>query len=123
MRKLLLRVPTLRWCVLQHRLQVRRKRQEAAWEYTNSILAALGNITISWAGIGLILNRFIEAHHNQIGNIAKKGLPRNFTSKLEYLEKVEKHPGWSPDRSTELRAMRLDWPRSMRNGLISPTDY
>jgi hypothetical protein len=108
MRKLLLRVPALRWCVLQHLRQVRHKRREAAWLYTQGILSHLGEATISWAGINLILNRFIEAHHTQIGNIAKNGLPRNFTSKLEYLRKVEQHQGWGVDRSAELRVMRLE---------------
>ena len=69
---------------------------------------ALGNITISWAGIGLILNRFIEAHHNQAGMSLVKELPRNFTGKLEYLKKVERDPRWAPERLAELKEMRLE---------------
>lgn len=112
MRKLLLRIPFFRWCVLVHLRQVRQKRQDAAWLYTQSILTALGNITISWAGINLILNHFIEAHHNQLRmpfeRFRKTGLPRNFTSKLDYLEEVEHDPRWDPNRLAELRQMRLE---------------
>lgn len=102
------RVPAVRWCALQRAKRLRKTRQENAWEYTQPVLVALGNVTISWAGINLILNVFIEAHHNQLGRpIRKDGLPRHFTSKLEYLKKVESSPNWDPARLAEFRDIRI----------------
>lgn len=108
MRKLLLRIPFFRWCALQHLLQVRHKRQEAAWFYTQSILVALGNITISWAGINLILNTFIEAHHNHLGRPIRKDIPMSFTGKLEYMKKAERDPRWNPGQLAKFRLIRLE---------------
>jgi hypothetical protein len=100
------RVPLLRWCVMQRALRLRQKRRDQAWEQTQPVLLAIGNITIGWAGINLILNMFIEGHHKQIGGIMKE-LPRNFTRKLEYLQKVESDSAWQPERLAQFRAFRL----------------
>lgn len=106
-KRLLRRVPCLRWCALQYANKVRRNRQDATWAETQLVLVAIGNMTLSWAGINLILNTFIEAHHNQRGKPIRNDLPRDFTAKLEYIKKVERDPEWHPERLAELREMRL----------------
>ena len=92
---------------MRHVQSVRQKRRDAAWEETRGVLAALGNITIGWAGINLILNVFIEGHHNQLGKSIRADLPRDFSQKLEYLKKVERDPNWQPERLAEFRQIRL----------------
>jgi hypothetical protein len=98
----------MRWCALQYALKVRRQQRSAREKEIQAVLMALGNITLSWAGIGLILNRFIEAHHTQSAAPIAKEIPRSFTGKLDYIKKVEREPWWHPDRRDELRQMRLE---------------
>jgi hypothetical protein len=107
MRNPLLRVPFLRWCALQHLKKVRHERRERAWAETQAVLVALGNITIHWAGINLILNRFIEGHRFTFGPVIRDELPRSFTGKLDYLEKVEKTLT-EPATAAQFRAFRLE---------------
>jgi hypothetical protein len=98
----------MRWCALQYARKVRGQQREAREKDIQAVLMALGNITISWAGIGLILNRFIEAHHTQSGPPFARELPRSFIGKLEYIKKAERDPRWDPQRLAELRQMRLE---------------
>jgi hypothetical protein len=108
MKRALRQIPAVRWCALQYALKVRAKQHQAREAEVQAVLMALGNITISWAGIGLILNRFIEAHHQQSPTRIEKAIPRNFTGKLDYIKKVERDPRWQPERLAELRQMRLE---------------
>ncbi len=106
---LLRRFPPTRWLILQHRKQIRQKRRDASWIETQAVLVSLGNITIAWAGINLILNSFIEAHWHQLGPATKgKELPRSFTGKLDYLKQLERDQRWDSTRLTEFRQMRLE---------------
>ena len=107
MKRLLRRFPALRYLALRHARGIRQRRQDASWAETQGVLVALGNTTIGWAGINLILNVFIEGHHNQRGKPIRKDLPKNFTDKLEYLKKVERDPEWNATRLAEFREMRL----------------
>lgn len=109
--RLLRRVPPLRYLVMRHAKDVRQRRQQASWAETQGVLIAIGNITIGWAGINLILNVFIEGHHNQLGRPIRDNLPRDFKAKLDYLKKVERDPAWAAERLSEFRAMRLELAR------------
>lgn len=71
------------------------------------MLVALGNITIMWAGISLVLNRFIEIHMQQAGHVIRKDIPRSFTGKLDYMDKFERTNEWAPERLAEFRDIRL----------------
>jgi hypothetical protein len=93
---------------MQYARKVRGAQQQARQTEIDGVLMALGNITIGWAGIGLILNTFIEAHHNQLGKPIRKEIPRDFTQKLDYIKKAERDPRWTPERRQELTQMRLE---------------
>ena len=73
-----------------------------------SILTTLGNVSIMWSGISLLLNSFIEWNQDRLGQQLPRGLPRHFTSKLEHLKKVEKDDLWSEEQRKEMRAIRLE---------------
>ena len=105
--RLLRRVPALRQLVLIHARDIRHKRQEAAWEETQAVLTAIGNITIGWAGINLILNTFFDNYTNKGGAKARKEIPRAFTEKLKYLKEIEKDPLCASIYLTEARDVRL----------------
>jgi len=106
-KRLLRRVPALRYLVMRDARDVRNRRQEAAWKETQGVLIALGNITIGWAGINIILNHFLEQY--QIGEGAKRRdeIPRNFTGKLKYMKEIESDPLMAPHVLMEWRAVRL----------------
>jgi hypothetical protein len=87
---------------------VRRLQESARSKEIQGVLMAVGNITVSWAGISLILNLFIEAHHNQFGKPIRSDLPRDFTAKLDYIKKVECDPRWDSQRLEDLREIRLE---------------
>lgn len=105
-KRLLRRIPALRWCALRYTKDIRQRRRDIAWNDTQSVLTAIGNITIAWAGINLILNRFIEADRAERGPMFEDHLPKAFTRKLDYLEKVEGDPRWAPDRITIFKTFR-----------------
>lgn len=76
------------------------------------MLTTLGNISIMWSAISLILNNFIEWNQHRIGVALPHGLPRNFTAKLEHLrKKVEKDEAWTAEQRTEMREIRLELSR------------
>lgn len=102
------RWPCLRRAALEQRRQERAYHRHAAWQHTQLILTALGNISIRWAGIGLILNHLIEWHIASTGHVPASGFPRAFTKKLDYIkEQIERDPYIHEDERTSLRELRL----------------
>ena len=81
---------------------------------------SLGNITLSWAGINLVLNSVFEAISVAGDQLAKKELPRSFEGKLEYLKRIEKDPRCAPEVAAEVRAVRLKLAEynEFRKGLV-----
>lgn len=108
---LMRRVPALRWCALQYARRVREKQREASWAYVQSVLTTVGNMTITWAGIELMLNTLIEWYQGRVGQVIRPELPRNFADKLEYLRKMEPDVRWAADDRAKLRAIRIELKR------------
>lgn len=129
MQRLLRRIPILRKAALHHALDVRRKRQDAAWGETQSVLIALGNISIGWAGINLVLNYFLENYTLHDGPMAKDEIPRSFEGKLDYMKKIERDPRCGPLYLAESKAIRQQLARmnkrrvSLVHGLIGRKGY
>jgi hypothetical protein len=71
------------------------------------MLTTLGNISIMWAAINMILNTFIEWNQRRLGVELPRGLPKSFTGKLDHLRKVEKDELWSAEDRVEMREIRL----------------
>ena len=85
------RVPFLRWFGLQCVRQVRQKQADASWDHTQVILMTLGNISIAWAGIELMLSRLVIWHHVKNGIVPDEGLPRMLAKQLLYVKETIEH--------------------------------
>lgn len=72
------------------------------------MLTTLGNSTVLWSAINLILNTFFEWNQQRLGVNLPRGLPKSFTSKLKLLKSVEKDGLWSALQRAEMRAIRID---------------
>jgi hypothetical protein len=105
------RIPFLRWCAMQHARDVRKKRKDASWAYVQSVLTTIGNMTITWAGIELMLNTLIEWYQARVGTVIRKDLPRDFSRKLAYLKKMEPDIRWSTADREQLRQIRIELAR------------
>lgn len=78
----------MRWCALQYARRTREKQAEASWAYTQSVLTTLGNITIAWAGIEMMLTHLVLWHHVRSGIIPVDGLPRMLSKQLDYVKRT-----------------------------------
>ena len=66
-------------------------QSDASWAHINVVLSTLGNITIAWAGIELMLAHLVIWHHIKSGIMPDEGLPRMLAKQLDYVKRhVEK---------------------------------
>lgn len=86
-KRLLRRIPLLRWCAYKFALQVRQKQLDASWAHAQSVLTTLGNISISWAGVELMMTHLVIWHHVKNGVIPDEGLPHMLAKQLSYVKK------------------------------------
>lgn len=109
--RLLRRIPFIRWCAMQRIIRLRQRQSDESWAHVQSVLIAVGNMTIMWAGIGLMLNNLIEWHQAKIGTAVRRDFPRNFSTKLGYLKAMERDTRWTADERAKLYAIRLELAR------------
>lgn len=93
---------------MQYVIKVRQRSRDIVWEHNKSVLVLVGQMTITWAGISLMLNTLIEWHHHASGQAFRKDMPRDFTQKLKYLEKLEQTTFWTPKDRAQITAIRLE---------------
>jgi hypothetical protein len=112
--------PPLRRLTLHRKTRRRARRKEMAWEYTQTVLIAVGNMTIMWAGIELMLDHLIGWYQGKVGTVIRKTLPRQLNEKLDYLSKMEPDIRFSAGERHELEATRLELSRlsGFRHDLI-----
>ncbi len=72
---------------MQHAVKVRRMQSDASWSHVRVVLTTLGNISIAWAGVELMLSHLVIWHHVQNQLKPEKGLPRMLAYQLEYVKK------------------------------------
>lgn len=89
-------------------LRRRKKAGDASWAYTQSVLTTVGNLTIMWAGIELMLTHLIVWYHERGGRAIRTDLPRMLTYQLEYLKKLERDIRFDQEVSDTLREIRLE---------------
>ena len=101
-------VPALRYCILQHHRESRKKQAKIRWEYRHSVFSTLGQTLTTWASIEMILDHLIEWYHPIAGakNI-QPDLPVTFDRKLDYINKMARDPGWH-DGGEDLRFIRTE---------------
>lgn len=108
MKRLLRRIPLLRWCAYRYALKVRQRQSDASWAHVQLILTTIGNITIAWAGIELILSHLVIWHHWVNNSRPEKGLPRMLSFQLRYIkDRIEKDMNLPADVRDKLGELRL----------------
>jgi len=100
--------PPLRQITLRKRIRQRKRRKDIAWEYAQTVLIAVGNMTIMWAGIELMLDHLIGWYQGKVGAVIRKTLPRQLNEKLDYLSKMEPDIRFSAEERNELKSIRLE---------------
>ncbi len=106
-KRLLRRIPPLRWCAYKFALQLRQKQLDASWAHAQSVLTTLGNISISWATIELMLSHLVIWHHVKNGVVPDEGLPRMLAKQLNYVKKsIEKDTSIGDVTRTKLADIR-----------------
>lgn len=92
-KRLLRKIPPLRWCALQYARRERQRQHDASWAYVQSVLTTIGNITIKWAMIELFLAHLIVWHHRKHDLRPKGGLPRMLAFQLDHIKKQIERDG------------------------------
>jgi hypothetical protein len=105
-KRLLRKIPALRWCAMQYALRTRHRQQEASWIYVQSVLTTIGNITIQWAMIELFLAHLIVWHHCKRGLRPERGWPRMLAFQLDHVKKIENDGSVDAPTAAKLAAIR-----------------
>lgn len=105
--RLLRRVPALRWCALQYAFKQRAKRADTRWEYRQSVLVTVGNVTIIWAGVERMLDELI-AYWQHLATDLSKEHPRSLKNKLDYLKDIQKDERLNGAIREFLRVIRIE---------------
>src|SRR4051794_28255650 len=88
MRKLLLRVPFLRFCALQHLKTIREKQAKARQLHIDSVILQVGETTMSWATVERMLDELIAFYQHSATDLSKEH-PRSLSNKLKYLRLMQ----------------------------------
>ena len=108
-KRLVRRVPFMRWCALQYALQERKKLADARWKFRHSAFATVGHIAHTWAGIEAILDALIEWYHPIAGqaNIQNE-VPVGLDGKVNYINKMIRDPGFPDSSKAALRSFKIE---------------
>lgn len=87
--------------------QQRSKQAQAAARQTEIVLMAVGNITISWAGVERILDELIAWYQHHRAGLSLDH-PREFGSKVKYLDRMLGDPGFGRPAKAFLIRVRGD---------------
>lgn len=108
-RRFLLRFGFFRYCVLVYLRKERKKRADQLWEYRRSIISTLGQITITWATIELIIDHLIAWYHPLMGQEhIQREMPVNFERKMAYINKMVRDDGFDDIAKSGLRSLRTE---------------
>lgn len=88
--------------------RARNRYREARWAETQSVLALVGTMTITWAGIESILDEVIAWYHRTGGKAVRWDHPRSLSAKVEYMKKMEPDVRFSHQDRATLRRIRLE---------------
>ena len=76
----------LRFAYLTRR---RSREADARWDEIQSVMALIGHITVTWAGVELMLDELIGWYQHRATALDKRH-PRNLTDKLDYLRLMQR---------------------------------
>ncbi len=86
---ILRRIPPIRRYAYKRALQNRALRAQQRWEYVQSVLSLVGNMTITWAGIERLLDELIGYYQQNFTDLSTDH-PISLSNKLEYLKRLQR---------------------------------
>ena len=107
MQRLLRKIPPLRYCIYSYALKVRQRRKDGQWAYTQAILMAVGNMTITWAGVERLLDELIAWYQHGFTDLSKEH-PRSLSNKLKYLRLMQCDKRFPDEFREFLRMTRIE---------------
>lgn len=107
MRKLLLRIPALRWCALQYLKSVREKQARARQLQIDATLMTIGNIVIAWAALERFLDEIIASYQIHATSLTHEH-PKMLYRKLQYLRLMQCDKRFNDKTREWLRKTRLE---------------
>lgn len=104
------KIPALRWCALQYAQRIRKRQQEARWEYVQSVLTTIGNMTITWASIERMLDELIAWYQHARTRLEAQH-PVSLKNKLAYLRVMQRDVEFTSQIREFLRYTRIETKR------------
>ncbi len=77
-------IRSLRFALLKHR---RSKRSDSNWNYVQSVMALIGHVTVTWAGIERMLDELIAWYQHRATRL-DRAHPSNLKDKIKYLRRM-----------------------------------
>lgn len=106
-KRLLRRIPYVRWCAYRYAQQVRAKRRDGKWAYVQTVLITVGNVTITWAGVERILDELIGWYQQNCTDLSREH-PRSLKEKLKYLRLMQLDDRLTEETQKFLRQVRIE---------------
>lgn len=106
-KRLLRRIPFVRWCAYRYAQQIRVKQNDAKWSYVQSVLVTVGNMTITWAGIERLLDELIAWYQHNCTDLSKPH-PLSLQNKLKYLRVMQCDERFTDETREFLRKVRIE---------------
>ena len=118
-KRLLRRVPLARWCAMQYAVKERTKRRDLRWNYVQTVLASVGQITMSWAGVEMLLDELIGFYQHGCTEL-EIDHPVSLSKKLDYMKTMQRDPRLTEEMQEFLRSARIHAKRigSKRHAII-----
>jgi hypothetical protein len=128
--RFLLRFGIFRFCVLTYHRKERKQQEAVRAEYRRSVVTQIGHITMTWAGLEMIIDHLISWYHPLNGReTIHTDQPKTFHRKLEYLNKMARDDGFDEGGKHNIRLIRTEakrlnnWRRAIIHGVIRHTHF
>lgn len=86
---------------------MRTKRKDAKWQYVQSVLVTVGNMTITWSGIERVLDELIAWYQQNCTDLSKPH-PLSLSNKLKYLRLMQCDERLTDETRAFLRNVRIE---------------
>lgn len=91
---------------MQYAREQRAKRRELRWNYIQGVLASVGQITTSWAGVEMLLDEMIGFYQHTCTDLTVDH-PVSLSKKLDYLRTMQRDPRLTDEMREFLRSARI----------------
>lgn len=114
------RFSPFRYARLLFRKRQQKRRAAVRWAYIQTVLTTIGNMTVSWAGMELMLLHLILWYHPRGGQQMVKAIPTGLSKQLDYIDEMAKDVRFSVSDAGALTNISAEMRRlnEVRNDII-----